>query len=100
MKTTHHRRQIAKEALVLQLKLGLDTVRDFILSPVSIALAIIDVVRGTAPEDSLFRKLMQLGAYSDHWIDVFGEHRAKEQGHAYSVDYLVDELDKKWGKRE
>ena len=59
-------------AIVFQLKLGLDALRDILMSPISIVLLVTDIVMANNHQQSYFIRLMQLGKKSDHWINLFG----------------------------
>ena len=63
---------LIRQAIVFQLKLGLDALRDILLSPVSIVLVVVDIVMANSHQQSYFIRLMGLGKKSDHWINLFG----------------------------
>lgn len=65
------------DTIIFQVKLGMDALRDLLLSPVSIICALIDIVLKNSREQSLFYQLMKLGHKSDHWINLFGSHSKK-----------------------
>lgn len=67
----HARWPLIRQGIVFQLKLGLDALRDILMSPVSIVLVIADVVMGSNQQQSYFNRLMRLGKKSDHWINLF-----------------------------
>jgi len=76
MKNTNiNRWELFRDTVIFQLKLGLDALRDLFLSPVSILLALYDVIKGKDVSTSLFYKLMEIGHKSDHWINLFGYHQ-------------------------
>ena len=62
---------LVRQGIVFQLKLGLDAVRDILMSPVSIVLIVADIVMGNNHQQSYFNRLMRLGKKSDHWINLF-----------------------------
>jgi hypothetical protein len=62
---------LIRQGIVFQLKLGLDALRDILMSPVSIVLVVADIVMGNNQQQSYFVKLMRLGKKSDHWINLF-----------------------------
>ena len=84
--------QALRHLMVFQLKLAVDAVRDLIMSPVSVVVFIIDVVRKPTLEDSLYLRLMLVGRRSDRTINLFDEHR--DAGH-YPVDEAVEELERR-----
>jgi hypothetical protein len=68
----HQSGALIRQAIVFQLKLGLDALRDVLMSPVSIILVITDIVMANNHQQSYFLHLMRLGKKSDHWINLFG----------------------------
>lgn len=63
---------LIRHAIVFQLKLGLDALRDILMSPISIILVVTDIILANNSQRSYFLKLMKLGRKSDHWINLFG----------------------------
>ncbi len=88
------RKLSVKRLLIFQLKLGLDALRDLILSPVSIIALIIDLVNKNAPQQSEFNKLMNWGFKTDQWINLFDRHDESEQNQATAnVDDIISEIE-------
>lgn len=79
-----------RHLISFQLKLAADALRDLLLSPVSVFVFVVDVIRKPTLEDSLYLKLMVLGRKSDKFINLFDDH--KDAGH-FTVDQAVDELE-------
>ena len=67
-----------KRLLVFQLKLALDALRDFALSPVAIVATIMDMVSKNDPKSGYFGKLMRFGRETDREINLF-EHEQPEE---------------------
>ncbi len=82
--------QALRHLLVFQLKLAADALRDLALSPVSIVVFLLDVVRKPAVEDSLYLRLMALGRHSDRLINLFGEYT--EDDH-FTLDEAIAQLE-------
>jgi hypothetical protein len=82
--------QAVRHLLVFQLKLMADAVRDLMMSPISVFVFVVDVIRKPTLEDSLYLRLMLLGRKSDRLINLFDEH--KDAGH-FTVDQAVEELE-------
>jgi len=84
---------LIKKALVFQLKLGADAIRDFILSPISMTLVVVDIILGHNEKQSLFYKMMQFGRLSDHWINLF----EIKQGFGFrknkNVDHWINQVE-------
>ncbi len=78
-----------RHLLVFQLKLAMDALRDFALSPLSIIVFVLDALRQPTLEDSLYLKLMQVGRRSDRLINLFDEYG--DEG--YTVDNAVSEVE-------
>jgi hypothetical protein len=66
------RMPLIRHAIVFQLKLGLDALRDVLMSPISIVLVVTDIILAHNSKQSYFLKLMRIGRKSDHWINLFG----------------------------
>jgi hypothetical protein len=79
-----------RHLLLFQLKLAADALRDFVLSPLSIAAFFLDALRQPRIEDSLYLRLMLLGRRSDRMINLFDEYR--EAGD-FTIDRAVDDLE-------
>ena len=82
--------QALRHLLIFQVKLGADALRDLLMSPVSVLVFVVDVIRKPTLEDSLYLRLMLLGRKSDRAINLFDEH--KDAGH-FTVDQAVEELE-------
>ncbi|GAB5452527.1 MAG: hypothetical protein Hals2KO_28550 [Halioglobus sp.] len=82
--------QALRHLLVFQIKLVADAFRDLLLSPVSVLVFVLDVIRKPEMENSLYLRLMLLGRRSDQIINLFDEH--KDAGH-FTVDQAVEELE-------
>lgn len=82
--------QALRHLIKFQLKLAADALRDLLMSPVSVIVFLVDVVRKPSLEDSLYLRLMLLGRKSDRVVNLFDEH--KDAGY-YTVDQAVEELE-------
>lgn len=82
--------QALRHLVVFQMKLAADALRDFVLSPVSIIVFIIDAIRNPPLEDSLYLRLMRIGRQSDRVINLFDEHKDSEQ---FTVDQALEEVE-------
>ena len=79
-----------RHLVVFQIKLAADALRDFLLSPVSIPVFIIDVVRKPETKDSLYLRLMVVGRHSDRIINLFDEYN--EESH-YTIDETIAQIE-------
>lgn len=69
-----------RELIILQLKLGLDAIRDFILMPVAIVCYILDFGDKEEGKPSHWERLMAWGRRSDHHINLFKHARSYKKG--------------------
>jgi hypothetical protein len=90
--SSNERWALIRQAIFFQLKLGLDALRDILMSPVSIVLLIVDIIMGNYHQQSYFLRLMRLGKKSDHWINLFAVElpNAKPQDDNLTADSNVD----------
>eukprot|EP00919_Chromeraceae_sp_WS-2016_P009491 GHVR01022288.1.p1 GENE.GHVR01022288.1~~GHVR01022288.1.p1 ORF type:complete len:141 (-),score=5.92 GHVR01022288.1:19-441(-) len=90
---------LIRQGIVFQFKLGLDALRDILMSPVSMVLIVVDVVMANNHQQSYFNRLMRLGKKSDHWINLFavdspnGEPETDEVVADSNVDYWFSKIE-------
>lgn len=88
------RARLAREALVLQLKLVVDGLRDAVLIPVSLGAAVIGLIRGGADADREYRRVLKMGRRSERWINLFGHQRPLHRSHpGGSLDTLLERVE-------
>ena len=87
-----HKKQLLRNGIIFQLKLGLDAIRDLLLSPVALVALIIDLSSNKSPKDGYFYKLMAWGRFSDHWINLFSD-KAPGEVDSNNVDRLLQQLE-------
>lgn len=63
---------LVRDIAVLQVKLVVDGLRDFILVPVSLIAGIISLVKGGDEQATEFYDLLRVGRRSERWINLFG----------------------------
>lgn len=86
--------QLARKAIILQLKLLADGLRDAALIPISLIAALIGLIRGGDDAEHEFFQVIKLGRRSERWINLFGHHRPLVHSHPVgSLDALVDKLE-------
>lgn len=96
-----NRLELAKNAFIFQLKLGLDAVRDLLLSPISIVLSIWDIIKGHTQEQSYYYQLLKFGHRTDQWLNLFSSplDKTEEQSESpannenYNVDQLLNKIE-------
>jgi hypothetical protein len=95
----HARWPLIRQGIVFQFKLGLDALRDILMSPVSIVLIVADVVMANTQQQSYFKRLMRLGKKSDHWINLFAgdspnvEPENNKEAADSNVDYWITKIE-------
>lgn len=91
---------LLRDIAVLQVKLIVDGLRDFLLVPVSLVAGIISLVKNPDEPTNEFYDLLRLGRRSERWINLFG---AAEKVHGPSINddsILPDDIDTLVGKVE
>ena len=68
----HDRMTLARDIAVLQVKLIVDGLRDFILVPISLVAGMISLFRAGDPSGNEFYNLLRVGKRSERWINLFG----------------------------
>lgn len=91
---TSKRGALVRDAVVFQLKLMADGLRDLVLLPLSLVAALVGLIRGGDEPEREFVEVLKLGRKSEHWINLFGRHRSREHSHAVaSIDALFDKVE-------
>lgn len=62
---------ILRDLLIFQIKLTLDGIKDIVLSPLAIWVAIFDIVLGGKHRGRWFYKVMRFGERFDRWLNLF-----------------------------
>lgn len=63
---------LVRDVALLQFKLIVDGLRDFVLVPVSLLAGMISFLRAGDPAGDEFYRLLRLGRRSERWINLFG----------------------------
>jgi len=66
------RSELIRDIAILQVKLVVDGLRDFVLVPVSLVAGFISLFRARDPSGNEFYNLLRLGRKSERWINLFG----------------------------
>ena len=69
------RRELIRDAAVLQVKLIIDGLRDLVLVPMSLVAAVISLLRPGPEVGTEFYDLLKLGKASERYINLFGAIR-------------------------
>jgi len=87
---------LIRDALVFQLKLAVDGFRDFLLMPVSLGVAVMDLLQVGPRPGRQFYDLLRVGRKTEHWINLFGatEHAEPLPVPAHSgIDSLLQKME-------
>jgi hypothetical protein len=87
------RTRLFREAVIFQLKLMADGLRDLVLVPVSMIAALAGLIRGGDQPDREFKQVIDVGRKTEHWIDLFGNH-AQDADAGQSLDQLLDRAER------
>ena len=85
---------LVRNAVVFQLKLMADGLRDLVLLPVSLVATVIGLLRGGDEPEREFLQVIEIGRESEQWINLFGNHNAGDESHAVaSIDALFTKVE-------
>ncbi len=88
-----HERVLARDILVLQLKLLIEAARDLALSPLSLGAALLDVALSKRQEPRYFRAVLDFGRRSDEWIDLWAAARGPSTQARGAVDSVLNNVE-------
>ncbi len=91
----HARWKFIRDVAVFQFKLFLNNVHNFVQIPLTLMVALVDVVFKTEPEGARFYRLLEYGRTIDDSIDIYSvvAHRERSLNADYSVDNLISKLE-------
>lgn len=84
---------LIRDIAVLQVKLIVDGLRDFILVPVSLAVGIYSLIRGGDRSRNEFYELLRLGRRSERWINLFEAADRAPEPEVERVRFPDDDID-------
>lgn len=90
------RGRLFRAAVVFEIKLALDGLKDIVLAPLAIVGAAIDLITGDGREGRQLRRVLLLGERYEGWINLYGTRG--ESGSVLSEggsDVLMDEMERK-----
>jgi len=92
---TSKRSVLIRNAVVFQLKLMADGLRDLVLLPVSLVATVIGLLRGGDEPEREFLRVIEIGRESEQWINLFGNHDVPDHSNAVaSIDALFSKVEK------
>ena len=87
------RRTLIRDVAVLQVKLIVDGLRDFILVPISLVAGLISLFRVGDPAGNEFYRLLRIGRRTERWINLFGAMRNAPPEVRNSVRFPDENMD-------
>ena len=84
---------LARDVGVLQVKLIVDGLRDFILVPVSLVVGIYSLMQSGRQGDNEFYNLLRVGRRSERWINLFGAADRVRAPEVERVNFPQDDID-------
>lgn len=85
---------LVRNAVVFQLKLMADGLRDLVLLPVSLVATVIGLLRGGDEPEREFLQVIEIGRESEQWINLFGNHNVGSESRAVaSIDSLFTKVE-------
>lgn len=91
---TSKRGELIRNAVVFQLKLMADGLRDLALLPISLIATIIGLLRGGNEPERELNQILDLGRESEQWINLFGNHSEANSSHPVaSIDALFTKVE-------
>jgi hypothetical protein len=90
------RGKLFRAAIVFEIKLALDGLKDIILAPLAILGAVVDILTGDGTEARQLRRVLRLGERYEGWINLYGTKEAADRVLADGgSDVLFDEVERK-----
>src|SRR6516162_10465413 len=91
----HGRWKFMRNVAVFQLKLFLNNLHNLVQVPLTLVVALVDLIFKTEPEGARFYKLLEYGRTIDDSIDIYSvvAHRERGLNEDYTVDNLVSKLE-------
>jgi len=91
----HARWKFVRDVLVFESKLALNNLHNFFQIPLTLAVAVFDLVFKGKEEGQRFYKLLEWGRTIDDSIDIYSviEHREKSLNKDYTVDAVVARIE-------
>lgn len=92
--TPSKRGTLVRNAVVFQVKLMADGLRDLVLIPVSLIATFIGLLRGGEEPEREFNQVISVGRDSEQWINLFGNHEIPGNTNpAASIDALFKKVE-------
>ena len=90
------RGRLFRAAIVFEIKLAVDGLKDIVLAPLAILGVVIDLLTGTGREGKQLRRVLLLGERYEGWLNLYGTREARSRVLAEGgSDVLMDEVERK-----
>ena len=91
----HARWKFVRDVAVFELKLALNNLHNFFQIPLTLAVAVFDLVAGGKTQGERFYKLVEMGRTIDDSIDIYSiiDHRERSLNKDYTVDAVVGRIE-------
>jgi hypothetical protein len=89
---TDGRWELIRDAVVFQIKLAMDALRDFAFAPISITAAVVDLITGGSNPGRYFYAVLALGGKTESWINLFGAPRLEGRNELTTQGQTIDSL--------
>ena len=90
------RGRLFRAAVVFEIKLAADGLKDIVLAPLAIIGAVVDLVTGSGREGKQLRRVLLLGERYEGWLNLYGSRGAESSLLADGgSDVLMDEVERK-----
>lgn len=83
-----------RRLLIFQVKLYVDAARDLLFSPLAIIAFIVDLIRKSDNDDSIFDRVLVLGRDTERAINLFNQHDQDESEKA-NLDWLLGQVEER-----
>lgn len=90
------RGKLFRAALVFEIKLAMDGLKDIVLAPLAIIGAALDLISGNGTEGKQLRRVLLLGERYEGWLNLYGSRGTSASMLADGgSDVLMDEVERK-----
>jgi hypothetical protein len=84
---------LTRDIALLQVKLIVDGLRDFILVPVSLIVGLISLFSPGRSDENEFYRLLRIGRKSEKWINLFGAADRVRPSYEERVNFPQEDID-------
>ena len=81
-----------RQLLIFQVKLYIDALRDLLMSPLSIAIFVIDVIQKNKGDKALFKSLLDFGRKTEKAINLFNQYDHHDE-ELTGIDAIISQVE-------